>query len=84
MQEIVRNLKFITEPEAAAIHYSFMIVDCGGGTVDLTTRQLLVDYTLGDDDVEISEIDIEELCPTLKQYCKAVVKGAVQFGIKEQ
>ncbi|CAB5381361.1 unnamed protein product [Rhizophagus irregularis] len=103
-----RNLKFITEPEAAAIHCmnslsgngikpgdSFMIVDCGGGTVDLTTRQLLVDYTLGeiterDDDAEISEVDIEELCPTLKQYCKvpihpmlAVVKGAVQFGIKE-
>lgn len=25
-----------------------MIVDCGGGTVDLTTRQLLVDYTLGE------------------------------------
>ncbi|RGB26163.1 hypothetical protein C1646_820575 [Rhizophagus diaphanus] len=138
-----RNLKFITEPEAAAIHCmnslsgngikpgdSFMIVDCGGGTVDLTTRQLLVDYTLGeitermgdfcgssyvdqefikflerkvgkstienlknnhyrqmqyliqefcrriklpftgDDDAEISEVDIEELCPTLKQYCK--------------
>ncbi|RGB26393.1 hypothetical protein C1646_800615 [Rhizophagus diaphanus] len=49
-----RNLKFTTEPEAAAVHCmksliehnlpigaSFMVVDCGGGTVDLTTRQLL-------------------------------------------
>ncbi|RIA90017.1 hypothetical protein C1645_805944 [Glomus cerebriforme] len=48
------NLKFTTEPEAAAIHCmdnlevldvgvdeSFMVVDCGGGTVDLTTRKLL-------------------------------------------
>ncbi|RIA82050.1 hypothetical protein C1645_744051 [Glomus cerebriforme] len=50
-----RNLRFTTEPEAAAVYClnsieeqynlsagaSFMIVDCGGGTVDLTTRQLL-------------------------------------------
>ncbi|CAG8593942.1 12166_t:CDS:2 [Funneliformis caledonium] len=49
-----RNLKFTTEPEAAAIHCmkvlkehdvgvgsTFMVVDCGGGTVDLTTRKLL-------------------------------------------
>ncbi|CAI2171548.1 4791_t:CDS:2 [Funneliformis geosporum] len=56
-----RNLKFITEPEAAAIHCmkflsdngitsgdSFMTVDCGGGTVDLTTRQLLFDNALGE------------------------------------
>ncbi|GBB95714.1 hypothetical protein RclHR1_00260019 [Rhizophagus clarus] len=50
------RLQFTTEPEAAAIYcmYSslkeykltepgttFMIVDCGGGTVDLTTRKLL-------------------------------------------
>ncbi|CAG8460451.1 1245_t:CDS:2 [Paraglomus brasilianum] len=48
------NLEFTTEPEAAAVHCisslkeydllvgsSFMIVDCGGGTVDLTTRMLL-------------------------------------------
>ncbi|CAI2173658.1 5241_t:CDS:2 [Funneliformis geosporum] len=48
------NLKFIQEPEAAAIHCmkslkefnvragsTFMVVDCGGGTVDLTTRKLL-------------------------------------------
>ncbi|RIA82063.1 hypothetical protein C1645_789124, partial [Glomus cerebriforme] len=49
-----QNLRFITEPEAAAIHCmkslkehnlsvgaKFMVVDCGGGTVDLTIRQLL-------------------------------------------
>ncbi|CAI2174174.1 6280_t:CDS:2 [Funneliformis geosporum] len=49
-----RNLVFTTEPEAAAVHCmkslnqhnirvgaNFMVVDCGGGTVDLTTRQLL-------------------------------------------
>ncbi|CAG8621090.1 7824_t:CDS:2, partial [Ambispora gerdemannii] len=48
------NLTFTTEPEAAAIyclhfvnnyqlrdHEPYMIVDCGGGTVDLTTRTLL-------------------------------------------
>ncbi|CAG8510555.1 1048_t:CDS:10 [Ambispora gerdemannii] len=49
-----KNLTFTTEPEAAALyclHYAdnyrlkdyepYMIVDCGGGTVDLTTRTLL-------------------------------------------
>ncbi|CAB5125189.1 actin-like ATPase domain-containing protein [Rhizophagus irregularis] len=48
------NLEFITEPEAAAIHClsvcnehdleendTFLVVDCGGGTVDLTVRTLL-------------------------------------------
>ncbi|CAB5380726.1 unnamed protein product [Rhizophagus irregularis] len=50
------RLQFTTEPEAAAIYCmennlkehdltdsgtTFMIVDCGGGTVDLTTRKLL-------------------------------------------
>ncbi|CAB5380856.1 unnamed protein product [Rhizophagus irregularis] len=49
-----KNLQFTTEPEAAAIYCmsnleghdltqagtNFMIVDCGGGTVDLTTRKL--------------------------------------------
>ncbi|CAG8551863.1 7908_t:CDS:10 [Ambispora gerdemannii] len=55
------NLEFTTEPEAAAIHCirilnehsltvgaPFMIVDCGGGTVDLTTRAVLPDRRLSE------------------------------------
>ncbi|CAG8609893.1 15214_t:CDS:2 [Funneliformis mosseae] len=55
------KLQFTTEPEAAAIHCRdslgehdltcgtiFMIVDCGGGTVDLTTRKLLDGNRLGE------------------------------------
>ncbi|CAG8604498.1 19958_t:CDS:10 [Rhizophagus irregularis] len=54
------NIRFITEPKAAAIHClnlvvqnltpgdSFMIVDCGGGTVDLTTCELLEDERLSE------------------------------------
>ncbi|RIA82051.1 hypothetical protein C1645_835952 [Glomus cerebriforme] len=57
------KLQFTTEPEAAAIYCmenslevndlntpgtTFMIVDCGGGTVDLTTRKLLEDKQLGE------------------------------------
>ncbi|CAJ0842346.1 17983_t:CDS:2 [Entrophospora sp. SA101] len=58
------NLEFITEPEAAALYCmdklkehllkegsTFMIVDCGGGTVDLTTRKLATSDTLS----EVSE-----------------------------
>ncbi|CAG8454013.1 13053_t:CDS:2, partial [Funneliformis caledonium] len=51
------NIEFTTEPEAAALHclkvvkennlnqgvYSFLVADCGGGTVDLTSRKLLPD-----------------------------------------
>ncbi|CAG8562870.1 7172_t:CDS:2 [Rhizophagus irregularis] len=58
-----KNLQFTTEPEAAAVYCmennlkvtdlntpetTFMIVDCGGGTVDLTTRKLLKDKQLGE------------------------------------
>ncbi|CAB4434619.1 unnamed protein product [Rhizophagus irregularis] len=58
-----KNLQFTTEPEAAAIYCmenslkiydldipgtTFMIVDCGGGTVDLTTRKVLKDRQLGE------------------------------------
>ncbi|CAG8467941.1 10339_t:CDS:2 [Ambispora leptoticha] len=55
------NLEFISEPEAAAIYCmqilkehelkvgdSFMVCDCGGGTVDLTTRTLLPENQLGE------------------------------------
>ncbi|CAB4375358.1 actin-like ATPase domain-containing protein [Rhizophagus irregularis] len=54
-------LQFTTEPEAAAIYCmdklreydltigtTFMIVDCGGGTVDLTTRKLTDNKRLGE------------------------------------
>ncbi|KAF0553314.1 actin-like ATPase domain-containing protein [Gigaspora margarita] len=57
------NVQFTTEPEAAAIYCMkhclkeqsllsdntiFMTVDCGGGTVDLTTRKLLAGGQLGE------------------------------------
>ncbi|PKC05582.1 actin-like ATPase domain-containing protein [Rhizophagus irregularis] len=57
------KVEFTTEPEAAAIYCmrnleeqnetipinaSFMVVDCGGGTVDLTTRKLLQDNKLSE------------------------------------
>ncbi|RIA82247.1 hypothetical protein C1645_881135 [Glomus cerebriforme] len=57
------KLQFTTEPEAAAIYCmennlkvndlntpgtTFMIVDCGGGTVDLTTRKVLENKQLGE------------------------------------
>ncbi|GES81264.1 hypothetical protein GLOIN_2v1030945 [Rhizophagus clarus] len=57
------KVEFTTEPEAAAIYCmrnikeqnetipinaSFMIVDCGGGTVDLTIRKLLRDNQLSE------------------------------------
>ncbi|CAG8758932.1 13428_t:CDS:2, partial [Dentiscutata erythropus] len=57
------NFQFTTEPEAAAIYCVkhclkeqsltsddtiFMVVDCGGGTVDLTTRKLLTNGQLGE------------------------------------
>ncbi|GES97296.1 hypothetical protein GLOIN_2v1884551 [Rhizophagus clarus] len=111
-----RNLKFTTEPEAAAVHCmrslieynlpigaSFMVVDCGGGTVDLTTRQLLEEHRVGasaiklvrdnhygqlqfmvqefcrmvkmkftgnQSEFETVELELDEMCPILKQYCK--------------
>ncbi|CAG8579884.1 14375_t:CDS:2 [Funneliformis caledonium] len=61
--ECSTNLQFTTEPEAAAVYcmenslrehalaqpgINFMIVDCGGGTVDLTTRKLINDKQLGE------------------------------------
>ncbi|CAI2171542.1 6626_t:CDS:2, partial [Funneliformis geosporum] len=62
-EECSANLQFTTEPEAAAVFcmenslsehglaqpgINFMIVDCGGGTVDLTTRKLINDKQLGE------------------------------------
>ncbi|CAB5381358.1 unnamed protein product [Rhizophagus irregularis] len=68
-----KNLQFTTEPEAAAIYCmsnleghdltqagtNFMIVDCGGGTVDLTTR---------DDPDFVYEVDIRDAAPILEQH----------------
>ncbi|CAG8585382.1 3591_t:CDS:2 [Funneliformis mosseae] len=58
------NLEFTTEPEAAAIHClsvcnqhgisesdTFLVVDCGGGTVDLTVRTLLENNKLREETV---------------------------------
>ncbi|CAJ0908435.1 887_t:CDS:2, partial [Entrophospora sp. SA101] len=55
------NLQFTTEPEAAAIHCTntlkdlklvigatYLVVDCGGGTVDLTVRKLLPDEQIAE------------------------------------
>ncbi|GBC01489.1 hypothetical protein RclHR1_04200007 [Rhizophagus clarus] len=59
-EENSEYLQFTTEPEAAAIYCmknclrsgeigtTFMIVDCGGGTVDLTTRKLVGENQLGE------------------------------------
>ncbi|GBC01487.1 hypothetical protein RclHR1_04200005 [Rhizophagus clarus] len=59
-KENCEYLQFTTEPEAAAIYCmkncleshaigtTFMIVDCGGGTVDLTTRKLVGKNQLGE------------------------------------
>lgn len=65
-----KNIEFTTEPEAAALHClsvvkehklkpgdSFLVADCGGGTVDLTSRKLLPENKLS----EITE-RIGDLC----------------------
>ncbi|PKY37990.1 hypothetical protein RhiirA4_439064 [Rhizophagus irregularis] len=59
----LENLQFTTEPEAAAIYCiqnvskehdlltsgtTFMIVDCGGGTIDITIRKLIGNNQLGE------------------------------------
>ncbi|CAG8490223.1 9241_t:CDS:10 [Paraglomus brasilianum] len=61
VQKGMENAMFISEPEAAAVYChelmdqydltegsTFMIVDGGGGTVDITTRKLLTDKQLGE------------------------------------
>ncbi|PKY59466.1 hypothetical protein RhiirA4_515350 [Rhizophagus irregularis] len=88
------NLEFTTEPEAAAIYAmgklgehriqegsSFMVVDCGGGTVDLTTRTLLPNNKLS----EITEhvfrnidLDIERTCPALIEYINKEIRDAIE------
>nr|CAG8514883.1 14489_t:CDS:10 [Entrophospora candida] len=69
------NLEFTTEPEAAALYCmekleelrlsegsTFMVVDCGGGTVDLTVRKLLSKNKLS----EITERS-GDLCEEMEQ-----------------
>ncbi|CAB5341444.1 unnamed protein product [Rhizophagus irregularis] len=93
-------LQFTTEPEAAAIYCidniseteiydyigrSFLVVDCGGGTVDLTIRKLLKEY-------KAYELDIKKISPKLKQYVtkqhsnenRWTIKLAIQEEFKEQ
>ncbi|GES81265.1 hypothetical protein GLOIN_2v1030945 [Rhizophagus clarus] len=102
------KVEFTTEPEAAAIYCmrnikeqnetilinaSFMIVDCGGGTVDLTTRKLLQNERLSEitertgDFCGGSYVDREfikflsrklEICPVLKQYCNEDIKEKME------
>ncbi|RGB33603.1 hypothetical protein C1646_815930 [Rhizophagus diaphanus] len=64
------KLQFTTEPEAAAIYCidkipeteidnyigrSFLVVDCGGGTVDLTIRKLLNKDELGEETIRTGD-----------------------------
>ncbi|CAG8744997.1 4750_t:CDS:2, partial [Gigaspora rosea] len=71
------KLQFITEPEAAAIYCmtknslrrslgkdesNFLIVDCGGGTVDLTMRKLLSNY----------EVALSEVTECTGDFCGSV------------
>ncbi|CAB4473679.1 unnamed protein product [Rhizophagus irregularis] len=105
------KIEFTTEPEAAAIYCmrnlnehnngiipinaSFMVVDCGGGTVDLTTRKLLQDNKLSEitertgDFCGGSYVDREFLkflsLPAIivpKQPIAAIVRGACDYGLK--
>ncbi|POG60125.1 hypothetical protein GLOIN_2v1487277 [Rhizophagus irregularis DAOM 181602=DAOM 197198] len=100
-----KNLQFTTEPEAAAVYCmennlkvtdlntpetTFMIVDCGGGTVDLTTRKLLKDKQLGEvteragdfcgnnSDFTNYEMDIEDVVPVVMQYVTEEVQEKME------
>ncbi|PKY52286.1 hypothetical protein RhiirA4_496179 [Rhizophagus irregularis] len=106
------KVEFTTEPEAAAIYCmrnlegqnkpisineSFMVVDCGGGTVDLTTRKLLRDNKLseitertgGFSESKYLQMRVKEefgkLVPSIiipKQPIAAIVRGACDYGLK--
>ncbi|CAB4490711.1 unnamed protein product [Rhizophagus irregularis] len=77
-----KNLRFTTEPEAVAIYClnddihdiltigsNFMVVDCGSGTVDLTTCKLLVDNKLS------------EITERTGDFCGIISRGAVMYGL---
>ncbi|CAB5381354.1 unnamed protein product [Rhizophagus irregularis] len=87
-----RYLLFITEPEAAAIHClnsseknklkpgdSFIVVDCGGGAVNLTSHnesKYLQDRIIKEFNKTVSDISVP-LQPMI-----AAVKGGVQYGLR--
>ncbi|CAG8553191.1 10431_t:CDS:2 [Funneliformis caledonium] len=87
------TLQFITEPEAAAIccmkllrehdlktGTNFMVVDCGGGTVDLTTRKLINRNHLG----EITERFLwKKLGHSAMELLKENHYGQMQYLIQE-
>ncbi|CAB5381517.1 unnamed protein product [Rhizophagus irregularis] len=78
-----KNLQFITEPEAAAIYCmenelqedeigtTFIVVDCGGVTVDLTARKLIGNNPL--QYREITELPVQPIA--------AIAHGAVIYGL---
>ncbi|CAB4473678.1 unnamed protein product [Rhizophagus irregularis] len=82
--------------EMIPINASFMVVDCGGGTVDLTTRRLLRDNKLseitertgGFSESKYLQMRVKEefgkLVPSIivpKQPIAAIVRGACDYGI---
>ncbi|CAB5180919.1 actin-like ATPase domain-containing protein [Rhizophagus irregularis] len=105
------KVEFTTEPEAAAIYCmrnlkgqneiipidaSFMVVDCGGGTVDLTTRKLLRDNKLSEitertgDFCGGSYVDREFLKFLCRKLCESTINllrennyGQLQYMIQQ-
>ncbi|CAB5355669.1 unnamed protein product [Rhizophagus irregularis] len=85
------RLEFTTEPEAAAIYClscagenfsvgdTYLVVDCGGGTVDLTIRTLLPDKTLEE---ETNRIDDNKIINPPEPIA-AIVKGACYYGLNK-
>ncbi|CAB4473681.1 unnamed protein product [Rhizophagus irregularis] len=89
------KIEFTTEPEAAAIYCmrnlegqdetipinaSFMVVDCGGGTVDLTTRGFSESKYL---QMRVKK-EFGNLVPSIivpKQPIAAIVRGACDYGL---
>ncbi|CAB4494375.1 unnamed protein product [Rhizophagus irregularis] len=79
-----QQLEFTTEPEAAALHClsvikehnlqpndSFLVADCGGGTVDLTLRKLLPE----NNNVFVPIIAVPAV------PIAAIVRGAITYGL---
>ncbi|CAB5380814.1 unnamed protein product [Rhizophagus irregularis] len=89
-------LRFITEPEAAAVYClnfsenklkpgdSFIVVDCGGGTVNLTRHEFLelLRRKLGDPIIELLEGHYNLLQYMKKNRSLIVLKGGVQYGLQ--